>query len=151
LGNKHREEHKVKAQEGKVTGLFVPEQYSAHSGKTSFKAQDNCSMDGRRVYQGNAERYGELGDCELGRIDYELKIIEEKGFSFYFLTIDDIVRMASSTCGRGSGAAFIVSYGLGITMWIHCGTACILSGFLTLPGLIRLIWTLILREMSGMS
>jgi DNA polymerase-3 subunit alpha/error-prone DNA polymerase len=69
----------------------------------------------RRVYDGNFERYGELADREIGRIDYELKIIEEKGFSSYFLIIDDIVRMASRTCGRGSGAASIVSYGLGIT------------------------------------
>jgi len=69
----------------------------------------------RRVYEGNAERYGELGDCEVGRIDYELSVIESKGFSTYFLVIDDIVKMASRTCGRGSGAASIVSYGLGIT------------------------------------
>ena len=74
-----------------------------------------------RVYRGNAKRYGELGDYELERIDYELRIIEEKGFSSYFLTIDDIVQMSKGksgdnrTCGRGSGAASIVSYGLGIT------------------------------------
>jgi len=69
----------------------------------------------QRVYQGCAKRYGELGDRELGRIDYELNVIEKKGFASYFLIIDDIVKMASRTCGRGSGAASIVSYGLGIT------------------------------------
>jgi len=69
----------------------------------------------QRVYEGNAARYGELADMEVGRIEYELSIIEEKGFSPYFLVIDDIVKMASRTCGRGSGAASIVSYGLGIT------------------------------------
>jgi DNA polymerase-3 subunit alpha/error-prone DNA polymerase len=69
----------------------------------------------RRVYEGNAARYGELADMETGRIEYELSVIEDKGFSSYFLVIDDIVRMASRTCGRGSGAASIVSYGLGIT------------------------------------
>jgi DNA polymerase-3 subunit alpha/error-prone DNA polymerase len=69
----------------------------------------------RRVYEGNAARYGELADYEIERMEYELGIIDEKGFSSYFLTIDDIVRMASHTCGRGSGAASIVSYGLGIT------------------------------------
>ena len=91
----------------------------------------------RRVYQGNTERYGVLGDRELKRIEYELGIIEKKGFASYFLIIDDIVKMArfprscepdelapsrrinaaylSRTCGRGSGAASIVSYGLGIT------------------------------------
>jgi DNA polymerase-3 subunit alpha/error-prone DNA polymerase len=75
----------------------------------------------RRVYEGAAAKYGELGDGELERIDYELGIIEKKGFSPYFLTIDDIVKMSKSangdyrTCGRGSGAASIVSFSLGIT------------------------------------
>jgi DNA polymerase-3 subunit alpha/error-prone DNA polymerase len=69
----------------------------------------------RRVYEGAAAKYGELGDGELERIDYELGIIEKKGFAPYFLTIDDIVKMSPRTCGRGSGAASIVSYSLGIT------------------------------------
>ncbi|AEF83356.1 DNA polymerase III subunit alpha [Leadbettera azotonutricia] len=68
-----------------------------------------------RVIEGAVERYGELGDSELARIDYELDIIERKGFAPYFLVMDDIVKMASRTCGRGSGAASIVSYSLGIT------------------------------------
>ncbi|MCL2833900.1 MAG: DNA polymerase III subunit alpha, partial [Treponema sp.] len=80
----------------------------------------------RRVYNGAELRYGELGDMETERIEYELGIIEEKGFSPYFLRMDDIVKMAENpmsalipglnrTCGRGSGAASIVSYSLGIT------------------------------------
>jgi len=69
----------------------------------------------RRVYEGAKLRYGKLGDMEIGQIDYELSIIAGKGFAPYFLVIDDIVRMASRTCGRGSGAASIVSYALGIT------------------------------------
>ena len=74
-----------------------------------------------RVYKGNDGRFGELGDREMSRIDYELEIIEKKGFVNYFLTIDDIVKMARTsngdnrTCGRGSGAASVVSFGLGIT------------------------------------
>jgi DNA polymerase-3 subunit alpha/error-prone DNA polymerase len=61
------------------------------------------------------------GNGELERIEYELGIIENKGFAPYFLTIDDIVKMSKSvnddyrTCGRGLGAASIVSYSLGIT------------------------------------
>jgi DNA polymerase-3 subunit alpha/error-prone DNA polymerase len=69
----------------------------------------------RRVYEGAAAKYGELGEGELERIEYELGIIENKGFASYFLTIDDIVKMSPRTCGRGSGAASIVSYSLGIT------------------------------------
>ena len=75
----------------------------------------------RRVFDGAEKRYGELGDMEIGRIEYEMEIICKKGFASYFLVIDDIVRMAEAangshrTCGRGSGAASIVSYSLGIT------------------------------------
>jgi DNA polymerase-3 subunit alpha/error-prone DNA polymerase len=56
-----------------------------------------------------------LGDGELDRIYYELDIIERKGFASYFLVMDDIVKMSPRTCGRGSGAASIVAYCLGIT------------------------------------
>lgn len=68
-----------------------------------------------RVLTGAERRYGELSDAILSRIDYELDIICRKGFAPYFLVMDDIVTMASRTCGRGSGAASIVSYSLGIT------------------------------------
>lgn len=69
----------------------------------------------RRVLAGAEKRYGELSDAIMGRIDYELDIIGKKGFAPYFLVMDDIVAMASRICGRGSGAASIVSYSLGIT------------------------------------
>ncbi|MBL8993269.1 MAG: DNA polymerase III subunit alpha, partial [Spirochaetia bacterium] len=52
----------------------------------------------------------------LARLDYELAIIRKKGFSNYFLVVEDIVREGGFyTCGRGSGAASIVSYLLFIT------------------------------------
>jgi DNA polymerase-3 subunit alpha/error-prone DNA polymerase len=69
----------------------------------------------RRVIEGAAVRYGELGEGEIERIDYELGIINKKGFAPYFLVMDDIVKMSPRTCGRGSGAASIISYSLGIT------------------------------------
>ncbi len=68
-----------------------------------------------RCLVGAEKRYGELPDAILERIDYELDIIERKGFSDYFLVVDDIVALASRTCGRGSAAASIVSYALGLT------------------------------------
>ncbi|NOY09408.1 MAG: DNA polymerase III subunit alpha, partial [Spirochaetes bacterium] len=49
------------------------------------------------------------------RLNYELSIIGEKGFSSYFLVVHDIVSRYSRTCGRGSSASSIVSYLLGIT------------------------------------
>jgi DNA polymerase-3 subunit alpha/error-prone DNA polymerase len=68
-----------------------------------------------RVLDGAERRYGELSDAIIGRIDYELGVIAAKGFAPYFLVMDDIVAMSSRTCGRGSAAASIVSYSLGIT------------------------------------
>jgi error-prone DNA polymerase len=66
-------------------------------------------------YRGAERRYGELSDSVLKRLEYELSIIKEKGFSTYFLVVRDIVQQSARTCGRGSAAASLVSYCLGIT------------------------------------
>ena len=42
-------------------------------------------------------------------------MISRKGFSSYFLVVDDIVKNSPRTCGRGSAASSLVSYVLGIT------------------------------------
>ena len=42
-------------------------------------------------------------------------IIREKKYAHYFLVVADIARRAKQSCGRGSAAASIVSYALGIT------------------------------------
>jgi len=68
-----------------------------------------------KTVRGATRRYGELTDAVCTRIDYELELIESKGFSDYFLIVDDIVKQSPRTCGRGSGAASIVAYSLGIT------------------------------------
>jgi len=76
----------------------------------------------REVFEGAVRRYGSASvvDPEFlslevrARIEYELGIITQKGFADYFLTVRDIARRASRTCGRGSAAASIVSYCLGI-------------------------------------
>jgi error-prone DNA polymerase len=81
------------------------------------------SMDGhgimeclrRKSTEGAIRRYGELTPKVRDRLEYELGIIEEKGFGSVFLLVEDIVRQAPRTCGRGSAAASIVSYALGIT------------------------------------
>ena len=64
---------------------------------------------------GAKRRYGALTPEVLKRLDYELDIIGEKGFGSVFLMVEDIVRQSPRTCGRGSAAASIVSYALGIT------------------------------------
>jgi len=66
-------------------------------------------------YRGAEQRYGELSDSVLKRLRHELEIIRDKGFATYFLVVRDIVRRSARTCGRGSAAASLVSYCLGIT------------------------------------
>ena len=62
-----------------------------------------------------AWRYKKTSPAIEKRLAKELAIIEEKGFASYFLVSRDIVRHATRTCGRGSAAASLVSYLLGIT------------------------------------
>ncbi len=68
------------------------------------------------AYAGARWRYGEtLLDKVVQRLEYELAAIREKSFSAYFLIVQDIVKHSPRICGRGSGAASIVAYCLGIT------------------------------------
>jgi len=69
----------------------------------------------RKTYEGAQWRYGTLTPAVRDRIEQELTVIREKGYAEYFLVVEEIVRQAPRTCGRGSAAASIVSYCLGIT------------------------------------
>ena len=68
-----------------------------------------------KTYHGALWRYSTLSEVVTQRIEKELTVIREKGYADYFLVVDEIVRQAPRTCGRGSAAASIVSYCLGIT------------------------------------
>lgn len=69
----------------------------------------------QKCYVGALERYGRMNPKISERLEYELNIIQEKGFADYFLVVEDIVRSSSRTCGRGSAAASLVAYCLKIT------------------------------------
>ena len=69
----------------------------------------------KRVRKGAKWRYGQINDKVEARLQKELNIINQKGFSHYFLVVEEIVRQSPRTCGRGSAAASLVSYCLGIT------------------------------------
>jgi len=69
----------------------------------------------RKTYDGAQRRYGTLTPAVRQRIEQELTVIRDKGYADYFLVVEEIVRQAPRTCGRGSAAASIVSYCLGIT------------------------------------
>ena len=68
-----------------------------------------------QVIAGAEWRYREVTSTVQQRMDYELNLINEKGFAPYFLVVADAVRQAPRTCGRGSAASSLVSYCLGIT------------------------------------
>lgn len=69
--------------------------------------------------QGLLRRYGSDHEAARQRMEKELKVIDELGFSGYFLITWDIVRYSNSMgflhIGRGSGANSIIAYCLGIT------------------------------------
>ncbi len=68
------------------------------------------------AYKGARKRYGDdLSETVVDRLEHELRIIKEMGFSSYFLVVRDIVSRSPRICGRGSGAASLVAYSLRIT------------------------------------
>lgn len=71
------------------------------------------------VLEGIPKRYEKETPEILERIEYELKIIEDKGFSIYMLIVADLINFANKngilTNIRGSVAGSITTYLLGIT------------------------------------
>src|SRR5437660_423560 len=67
-----------------------------------------------------AARYRQLTPEHEARLQYELEIIQSKGYAAYFLIVWDFVRYARSvgimSQARGSAAGSIVSYLLGLTV-----------------------------------
>ncbi len=71
-------------------------------------------------YEGLEKRYSVITDEHRQRLDYEINIIDNKGFSSYFLVVYDFVNAARKMLvpvgpGRGSASGSLVSYCLGIT------------------------------------
>ncbi|WP_224984562.1 DNA polymerase III subunit alpha [Geomonas agri] len=69
----------------------------------------------RRAREGALWRYGSIAPNVEARLQKELAIIRDKGFAHYFLVVEEITRQSQRTCGRGSAAASLVAYCLGIT------------------------------------
>ena len=89
--------------------------------------------------EGLRARYGDPPPAEaVERLEFELGVIEEMGFSSYFLIVWDFVRYAKENGvavgpGRGSAAGSIVSYGLKITDLDPLANGLIFERFLN-PG-----------------
>lgn len=69
----------------------------------------------RRARAGALWRYGAIDERVEARLGKELGIIGAKGFAHYFLVVEEIAAQSPRTCGRGSAAASLVAYCLGIT------------------------------------
>lgn len=72
------------------------------------------------VEDGLKKRYTQINNSIKGRVEHEIKAIEESGFVSYFLIVWDFIRYAKEHDipvgpGRGSAAGSVVSYALGIT------------------------------------
>ncbi len=86
-----------------------------------FPAYRNLSADKAmvelesRARSGARRRYGGIDKQVRARLQKELAIIGEKGFAHYFLVVEEIAAQSPRTCGRGSAAASLVAYCLGIT------------------------------------
>ncbi len=89
----------------------------------SYKVPEGATLESylkELCLRGLHERFPDPPDALKSRLDYELKVIIEKGFAAYFLIIWDLVRFAKQHGipvgpGRGSAAGSIVSFTLGIT------------------------------------
>ena len=71
------------------------------------------------TYKGCKEKYGKMIKDLKERIDYELKVIDDKGYNHYFLVMMDFVHFCRDNdivVGmRGSGCGSVVAYCTGIT------------------------------------
>lgn len=94
----------------------VPERFAALDEQSALNAflEEKC-MDGLR------ERYGDpIPEAALERFHHEFGVIKHKGFSGYFLVVQDFIHWAKANGigvgpGRGSAAGSIISYVLKIT------------------------------------
>ena len=90
-------------------GGFIFRQFRGPNGQDAYQyLRELC-------YKGARWRYGTITPAVRKRLEHELAIIRDKGYAPYFLVVHDIVQQSPRTCGRGSAAASVVSYCLGIT------------------------------------
>ncbi len=71
------------------------------------------------AYEGIKEKYPEVTEELTKRVDYELELIDKKGYDDYFLVVRDFVQFCKKegiVVGmRGSGCGSVVAYAVGIT------------------------------------
>ncbi len=96
---------------------FVRVQPQFHPGAKAEKVKNELR---KMVMSKVGNRYETTTEEIQKRIDYELAIIDQKGYNDYFLVVQDYIDWARKQGilvgpGRGSGAGSVVAYILGIT------------------------------------
>lgn len=82
---------------------------------------DSTAFFRRLCYDGLTKRYGEHPDSDIvKRLEYEISTIERMGYVDYYLIVYDFINYAKKSGipvgpGRGSGAASLCAYCIGIT------------------------------------
>lgn len=95
-------------------GNIILPQYEVPEGETLDSYLEKLCREGLK------KRYGENPPQEvINRLDYELSVIKDMGFSGYFLIVWDVINWSKKNGirvgpGRGSAAGSLVSYVLGI-------------------------------------
>jgi DNA-directed DNA polymerase III PolC len=90
-----------------------------------------------KVRAGVAKRFPHPDGAVLARMEQELDLITFKKFARYFLLVQDIVQalkhkgLPTNICGRGSGAASLVSYALDLSNVDPVDTNLMFERFLT--------------------
>ena len=87
---------------------------------------------------GLSRRYARVTDAHHRRLERELALVAAKGFAGYFLVVHDIVSRWPRTCGRGSAAASLISYALGITHVDPVGHDLFFERFLNFQVMLKL-------------
>ncbi|MBP3271997.1 MAG: DNA polymerase III subunit alpha, partial [Ruminococcus sp.] len=82
--------------------------------------EDHFTFLKRLSYEGLDKRYNVPSDNAKKRLEYELSVISQMGYTDYFLIVWDFVHYAKMHdipvgCGRGSGAGSLTAYCIGIT------------------------------------
>lgn len=83
--------------------------FRGHSEEAAYQLLETRARTGARW------RYSAITPRIEERLKKELKLIKDKGFSHYFLVVEELAKQCPRTCGRGSAAASLVAYCLGIT------------------------------------
>lgn len=91
---------------------FFPE-FEIPEGKTAGQHLHDLAFEGAK------QLFGKVSQEVKDRLDYELDVIEQRGYSPYFLIVGDMVNWCRSqgivTTTRGSAAGALVLYTIGIT------------------------------------